>query len=198
MLDSRLRHGRVNQQMDSGRQTGTSLNETLRVVCWRTDGVAGGFEIVLCNGMLFMPAGDAQRAWFPEMVERLRVRWQQSMSMPELIELRGQLDSMLQSIRSERQILPPLMYCRHCKTQHRAASPRVSVRALILALSRFEIASPDETRELEKSWKRYRQSEQLDLYGLPVAMSASQTAHQAPGHSSEPAPECSTAPPGTV
>jgi hypothetical protein len=149
--------------------------------------------------MLFMPAGDAQRTWFPEMVETLRVRWRASMSIPELIELRGQLDSTLQSIRSGRHILPPLMYCRHCKTQHRAAAPRVSVRALILALSRFGITSPDETRDLEKSWKRYRQSEQLDLYGLPVAgLSASQREHRAPGHSGEQARECSTEPPGTM
>jgi hypothetical protein len=44
--------------------------------------------------MLFMPAGDAQRTWFPEMVETLRMRWRASMSIPELIKLRGQLDSM--------------------------------------------------------------------------------------------------------
>jgi len=35
-----------------------------------------------------------------------------------------------------------------------AAEPRVSVRALILALARFEIASKDQTRALEKAWAR--------------------------------------------
>lgn len=146
-----------------------------------------------------MPAGDAQRTWFPEMVETIRVRWHPSISMPELIELCEQLDSMLQSIRSERHILPPLMYCKHCKTQHRAAAPRVSVRALILALPRFGITSPEETRDLEKSWKRCRQSQQLDLYGRPLAgPTPSETAHRAPGHSSQQASECSTEPPGTM
>jgi hypothetical protein len=115
-----------------------------------------------------MPAGDAQRTWFPEMVQSLRARWHRSMSIIELIELCGQLDVMLQSIRSERGILPPLGYCRHCQGRHRAAPPRVSVRALILALARFEIAALDESRALEKSWKRYRLSQQLDLYGQPV------------------------------
>jgi hypothetical protein len=133
------------------------------------------------------------------MVETLRVRWQPSMSMPELIELRGQVDSMLQSIRSERHILPPWMYCRHCKTKHRAAAPRVSVRALILALCRFGISSPDESCDLEKSWQRYRQSEQLDLYGQAVGgLTPTLTAHRACDHSSEPTRECSTEPPGTV
>jgi hypothetical protein len=90
------------------------------------------------------------------------------MSITELIELRGQLDAMLQSIRAERGILPALVYCRQCNTRHRAAPPRVSVRALILALARFGLASLDESRALEKSWKRYRLSQQLDLYGQPV------------------------------
>ena len=146
-----------------------------------------------------MPAGDAQRTWFPEMVETLRVRCHPAISMAELIELRQQLDSMLQSIRSERQILPPLMYCRHCKTQHRAAAPRVSVRALILALPRFGILPPEQTRALEKSWKRYRQSQQLDLYGLAVAgPTASETAHQFPACSKQQAHECSTEPPAAL
>ena len=38
-----------------------------------------------------MPSGDAQRTWFPEMVGRLRQRWQEGMSMSELISLRDEL-----------------------------------------------------------------------------------------------------------
>ena len=56
-----------------------------------------------------MPAGDAQRTWFPEMVETQRAQWHPLMSIAELIPLQVQLDSMLQSIRSERHILPPFM-----------------------------------------------------------------------------------------
>ena len=59
-----------------------------------------------------MPAGDAQRTWFPEMVECLRVRWHRAMALDELIELRAQLNSMLQSIRSQRGLTLPLVYCR--------------------------------------------------------------------------------------
>ena len=42
-----------------------------------------------------MPANDAQRIWFPEMVERLRSRWQEGTSLEALIELRDELDAML-------------------------------------------------------------------------------------------------------
>jgi hypothetical protein len=90
------------------------------------------------------------------------------MSIPQLIELAGELDAMLQSIRSERAILPPMVCCPNCGLRHRAAPPHVSVRALILASYRFGIASRDESRALENAWKRYRQNQQLDLYGRPV------------------------------
>jgi len=39
-----------------------------------------------------------------------------------------------------------------------AADPRVSVRALILALARFEIASKDQTRALQKAWAQIPQA----------------------------------------
>ncbi len=112
-----------------------------------------------------MPSGDAQRTWFREMVAVLRRDWNESMSMAELVKLRDRLDTMLHSIRSERGILTPLMTCRSCGTTGHAAAPRVTVRALILSLARFGIASPDEVRSLEKSWNRYRREEGLDLHG---------------------------------
>ncbi|MBL0243852.1 MAG: hypothetical protein IPQ22_07555 [Rhodoferax sp.] len=112
-----------------------------------------------------MPAGDAQRTWFPELIDLLRRNWNPSMSMLQLIELRNQLDGMLQTIRTEHSILPPLMTCSHCGIKSRAARHKVSVRAMIFALSRFRIASLDEVHALEKLWDRYRRDEHLDLYG---------------------------------
>jgi len=46
-----------------------------------------------------------------------------------------------------------------------AAEPRVSVGALILALARFEIASKDQTRAMEKAWAQYRKQHRLDIEG---------------------------------
>jgi len=56
-----------------------------------------------------MPAGDAQRTWFPEMITALRREWRETMSCAEPVELRDRLDAMLQVIRSERDIHPPMM-----------------------------------------------------------------------------------------
>ena len=112
-----------------------------------------------------MPSGDAQRTWFPEMVVWLRSTWHEGVSMPTLISLRDELDGMLQRIRTGRNIQTPIITCRRCGTTGRAAKPHVSVRALILALSRFGIASKDQTRALEKAWAEYRKQHRLDIEG---------------------------------
>src|SRR5499425_2464685 len=84
-----------------------------------------------------MPSGDAQRTWFPEMTVRLRSEWHEGMSIPALISLRDELDEMLHRIRAGRDIQTPIITCGRCGMTGHAAEPRVSVRALILALARF-------------------------------------------------------------
>ena len=112
-----------------------------------------------------MASGDPQRTWFPEMIVTLRQEWKPPMSCVALIELRDRQDAMLQAIRSERKILSPIMKCPKCRREGRMAPPKVSVRALILALARFGIAQPEEVKKLEKAWALYRKQNQLDLYG---------------------------------
>ena len=96
---------------------------------------------------------------------RLRSKWHEGMSMPALISIRDELDGMLQRIRTGRNIQTPIITCRRCGTTGRAAEPHVSVRALILALGRFEIASTHQTRALEKAWAEYRKQHRLDIEG---------------------------------
>jgi hypothetical protein len=91
------------------------------------------------------------------------------MSLPALIELRDRLDAMLQQIRSERHIVPPVLLCPKCGTIGPSAEPHVSVRALILALGRFGITSQKETKRIERDWVRYRVQNRLDLYGQASA-----------------------------
>ncbi len=117
-----------------------------------------------------MPSGDAQRTWFREMVARLRSDWHEGMSMPALISLRDELDEMLRCIRAGRNIRSPIITCRKCGMTGPAAPPHVSVRALILALSRFEIASKDKTRVLEKEWATYRKNGRLTAEGKVAEM----------------------------
>ena len=114
-----------------------------------------------------MPAGDRQRTWFPEMVEALRTEWRADMSWDELIALRDRLDRMLQHIRESRNVQPATatMMCPCCQAPMTQGSANVSVRATILALSRFGIAPEDDAKALEKRWNRYRQASGRDLHG---------------------------------
>jgi hypothetical protein len=112
-----------------------------------------------------MASGDAQKGWFPAMIALLRKAADLAMSVDAVLLLRDRLDATLPRIRRTRQILPAMMWCPHGQAHHRAAPPRVSVRATLLALGRFvEVATPD-VQALEQRWNRYRRQHQLDRYG---------------------------------
>jgi hypothetical protein len=112
-----------------------------------------------------MGAGDAHRIWFPEMVEHLRLRWRDDLSIEALLELRGELDEILRRIRATRHISNPVFKCPACGHIGRGADPHVSVRATILALARFGVTAKEPARALEKAWSAYRNTMRLDLYG---------------------------------
>jgi len=100
----------------------------------------------------FMAAGDPQRVWFGQMVERLRDQWHPDMSFDALISLRDDLDAMLQRLRLEGNISSPVFRCRDCGYVGPAATPHVSVRAMVLSLARFGIAPAEQIHALEKRW----------------------------------------------
>ena len=98
-----------------------------------------------------MAAGDAHRVWFPEMVEHLRLHWRDDLSMEALVRLRDELDDMLGHIRSTRHISNPVFTCPACGHIGPGADPHVSVRATILALTRFGVATKEPAPTLEKA-----------------------------------------------
>ncbi len=112
-----------------------------------------------------MASGDAQKVWFAEMIETLRKAWYPAMPVEALLCLRDRLEQSLETIRRERNIQPAMMWCPGCKERHRAAPPRVTAHATIMALARFAIASEAEVKSLEKRWNSYRRHHQLDSYG---------------------------------
>ncbi|MGI9071957.1 MAG: hypothetical protein ACR2JB_11755 [Bryobacteraceae bacterium] len=112
-----------------------------------------------------MPAGDTQRTWFPEMIAALRREWNDAIPLTELSALSGHLDDLLHRIRSERNITSPIFTCPHCGFCAKAAEPRVTVRATILALGRFQIAPEATVKQIERAWAKYRKEHGLDLYG---------------------------------
>ena len=133
----------------------------------------------------FVPSGDPQRTWFPEMISYLRSHWDPQLPMPKIIALRGELDEMLQRIRSSRNIKTPVLICPNCGLRAHGADPHVTVRAMILSLGRFGIMSQAETKTLEKRWKQYRAINQLNLIGDPIDTEFCQADTQAPDPNDE-------------
>ena len=107
----------------------------------------------------------------------LRSQWNESMTFLSLVELCARLDGAFQHHRpAVGPSLPPVSRCPKCGKIVKEGSGlyRISVRAAILALGRFRIASPGLTKKLEKEWAIYRKQNQLDLYGCRAE--AAQTA----------------------
>ena len=90
--------------------------------------------------------------------------------MPTLIALRDKLDEMLHQIRTVGHIQTPIITCPKCGKTGPAAEPRVSVRTMILALARFEIAPRDQAKALEKAWAKYREEHQLGIEGKALSI----------------------------
>ena len=57
-----------------------------------------------------MPAGDAQRVWFPEMLEELKASWSKTMSWEELTDFCARMSEKRKQIRLERGIQPTMMW----------------------------------------------------------------------------------------
>lgn len=112
-----------------------------------------------------MPPGERSQTWYPEVVALLRSHWKPDLSWQAVIELRDQLQRELETLRASRGIQPPMFRCPHCGTHAPAAPPRISVRAMLLALGRFGIEPSDTVRQRESAWARYRAEHSLDLFG---------------------------------
>src|SRR6266849_842195 len=138
--------GRVTRRVVAQRCRGDALTPVpaMRV------GVGRGTHDAATRGRRVMASGDAQKVWFPELIEMVRQAGAPAMSMDALLRLRDRLDTALQTIRRTRQIVPAMMWCSHCQARYRAAPPSVSVRATILALGCFACAMASEVQALEK------------------------------------------------
>lgn len=118
-----------------------------------------------------MPAGDAQRVWFPEMLSELRRVWSANMSRAELAALCARVTEMRMEIRRSRGILPPLTRCPACGSTSRADIAGVSVRSALFALASEGLVTEAELRRLDRDWKKHRAALRLDRFGRIAAPS---------------------------
>lgn len=112
-----------------------------------------------------MPSGERSQTWYPPVVELLRTSWGSNMSWDLIISLRDALQAELEHYRKQRGIVPAVLRCRHCGELAPGAPPKISVRAMLIAVRRFGIAPEDDARQMERDWAHCRAERGLDLYG---------------------------------
>lgn len=127
-----------------------------------------------------MPAGDAQRAWFPEMLEELKNRWKLDMSWNECIQLCRNATATRTKLKKEKGIAGPLMFCKNCNDYHEMSPMPIGIRSLLFALKKEGLID-DHTFEIkDKEWKKYQRKHQLDAIGNPKKQRLNQPSEVTP------------------
>ena len=115
-----------------------------------------------------MPAGDSQRTWFPEMLSELTVTWNPQMSWKECTDLCHKMTLFRESIWKNRDIKPAKRWCPNCQEYHDSRPAPISIRSLLFALKKIKAIDDKKLKALDKSWKKYRKTFNLDAYGEPA------------------------------
>jgi len=112
-----------------------------------------------------MPAGDAQRVWFPEMLEELKASWSKTMSWEELTDFCARMSEKRKQIRLERGIQPTMMWCPKCGKRTRSSVSNVSIRSALFALKKDGLLDEADFKQLDRSWMKHKKKNGLDAYG---------------------------------
>lgn len=105
------------------------------------------------------------RVWFPEMLEKLKRYWKPSMPWGKVIAFCERMTVMRKELAMSKDIKPPMIHCFKCGTRARAAYPKISVRSLIFNLPKVDAATPEELKDIERDWKKFKRANGLDGYG---------------------------------
>ena len=128
-----------------------------------------------------VPSGDAQRVWFPEMLEVLSAAWTPGTTWDELVDLCRRLTALRTSLRKLRGIQPPLTRCPKCGSVSRGDVEGVSIRSALFALRKVGTLSEADFVRLDREWKKLRAARGLDALGRRDDASSATTASDPTG-----------------
>jgi hypothetical protein len=126
-----------------------------------------------------MSSGEAHTIWFPELKQLLQENWKTNLTIPKHFKLVADLENILNQIRAERNIQPPMMWCPKCEKRHRSKFRSISITAMYFALKKFDNCSEIEFKELIKNWKVYSKEKNIDIYGKEITKTNHTTKHEA-------------------
>jgi hypothetical protein len=113
-----------------------------------------------------MAAGDAFRAWFPEMIEELKVFWKPDLKWNEVISFCNKMTIYRQEIWKIKNIKAAIITCRKCGESSEMKMPDISPRSLLFTLKKISIIDDEQLKLLEKSWKKYQKIQNVNAYGI--------------------------------
>lgn len=133
-----------------------------------------------------MPSGDANRVWFPEMLDELQKQWSKTLSWEECGALCERMTEARTKLKLEKGLRGPMMHCRHCNAVHEMRLAPITIRSLLFALRNQGVLSDPELKQLDAAWRRYRVQHRLDSCGkrreMPgIAPAASSDQVHSPG-----------------
>ena len=112
-----------------------------------------------------MPAGDAQRSWFPEMLKRLKSKWKSNLSWKKYAIICEEMTEYRKKIWEKKNIKPAKRWCPNCKAYHESRPKPLSIRSMLFALKKIGMIDEEQLKTLDKSWKKYRKENKLDACG---------------------------------
>lgn len=113
-----------------------------------------------------MPAGDAQRVWFPEMYDCLReidFEWDDWNAASRFCR---EMTAFRSSIREGKGIVETKMACPQCGSTM-SWFDGISIRSYLFAAHKIGLLTTAELNELDKRWAKYRRSKKLDKFAQP-------------------------------
>ena len=113
-----------------------------------------------------MAAGDAFRAWFPEMIDNLRNFWKPDLEWNEVISFYSKMTILRQEIWKKQGVIPANITCRKCGKTSEMKMPNISPRSLFFTLKKISIIDDKQLKLLDKNWKQYQKTQNLNAYGL--------------------------------
>jgi hypothetical protein len=110
-----------------------------------------------------MASGDAQRAWFPEMLDDLENRWSSKMTWDDLAVFCRSMTEKRKRIRDARGIQAPRVRCGKCGGT--MVLPPISIRSALFSLRKLGIIDDERFKKLDRDWIKHRKQNALDAYG---------------------------------
>lgn len=114
-----------------------------------------------------MASGDAQRQWFPDMIEDLKNIWRKNITWEELSDFCITMTKKRDNIRKQKNIKKSKNSGSCSKCGGKLTELQIGIRSALFTLKKHKIITENEFKDLDKDWKKFKKKNNLDIDGKP-------------------------------